>query len=210
MLSLQAYLADPCGTASLPYWKCRTIAVPPHMKIVHERDYRPEWYPEYRDEPYFRLFHDLKHIQPRTAPEIEILSGADPGTNNAFVQLINASYTDLSVSEEQIEGYRHTPVYCPDLWILLRERQTGTIVAGGIADLDRDIGEGILEWIQVLPTYRGRGYGQITVNHLLSAMQHTAQFATVSGKCSNPTHPEALYRKCGFTGQDIWHILTRR
>ena len=39
-------------------------------------------------------------------------------------------------------------------------------------------------------------------------MQGIAEFATVSGKVNNPTNPESLYRKCGFTGNDIWHILT--
>ncbi len=32
-------------------------------------------------------------------------------------------------------------------------------------------------------------------------------FATVSGKVTNKTKPEKLYRRCGFTGDDIWHIL---
>ncbi len=210
MPTLPEYLLDPCGTFSLPYWKAKAIAVPPHMKIVHQRAFRPDRYLEYRDTPYFRLFHDLKHIQPRTAPEIELVPGADPAATGAFVQLICASYTDLSVSAAQIDSYRRTPVYDPDLWVLLRDRETGIIVAGGIADLDQTIGELILEWIQVLPPYRRRGYGQITVNHLLTKAQPIARFATVSGKCNAPTCPEALYRKCGFTGQDIWHILTRQ
>lgn len=144
MPTLPEYLADPCGTVSIPYWKAKAIAVPPTMKIVHQRDFRPDCFPEYRDEPYFRLFHDLKHIQTRTAPEIEIVPAGFPEYTDAFVQLIRASYTDLSVTAAQIDSYRCTPVYDPDLWILLRERQTGVIVAGGIADLDRAIGELIL------------------------------------------------------------------
>ena len=35
----------------------------------------------------------------------------------------------------------------------------------------------------------------------------TARFATVSGRVDSESHPEALYRKCGFEGQDIWHVL---
>ncbi len=34
-----------------------------------------------------------------------------------------------------------------------------------------------------------------------------ADFATVSGECDNPTRPEAVYRACGFVGDDVWHIL---
>ena len=178
------------------------------MKIIHERDINAALFHDYSDEPYFRLYHDLKNVKSRTAPEIEIVSGEF--SIYEFVRLINASYTDLSVTVEQMESSRQTPVYCPELWILMKKRKTGTIIAGGIADYDKEIGELILEWIQVLPQYRGRGYGQIIVNYLLSKMQGIARFATVSGKINNPCHPEALYRKCGFTGNDIWHILTER
>ena len=38
MFALQSYLNDPCGTASLPYWKQKGIVVPDNMRIVHERD----------------------------------------------------------------------------------------------------------------------------------------------------------------------------
>lgn len=206
MISLQQYLLDPCGTTSIPYWKYTRIAVPTDMKIVHQREMTDGLLFDYNDEPYFRLYHDLKNIRQTTAQDVEIVSGGD--SVSEFVQLINGSYTDLSVTAEQMESCRHTPVYCPDLWILLKEKNAQTILAGGIADYDEEIGELILEWIQVLPPYRGRGYGQFVVNTLLSKMQNKAKFATVSGKINNPSDPERLYRKCGFVGTDIWHILT--
>ena len=86
----------------------------------------------------------------------------------------------------------------------------GYFIAGGIADYDRETNELILEWIQVLPSYRKQGYGQLIVNSLLLKMKGIATFATVSGKVNNPTNPQSLYRKCGFTGNDVWHILTRK
>ena len=36
-----------------------------------------------------------------------------------------------------------------------------------------------------------------------------AKFATVSGKVDDCNMPERLYRKCGFVGDDIWHILRK-
>lgn len=207
-LSLQAYLSDPCAAASIPYWKQKTISLPLNMKIVHERDYNSEVFPDYTDEPYFRLYHDLKNIaEPDLNEAVTISVSSD---TDDFVRLINASYTDLSVTREQLDGYRKTPVYCPDLWILLKEKSTGTVLAGGIADYDSEAGELILEWIQVHPEHRGCGYGQLIVNTLLAKMQGKAKFATVSGKVNNPTDPERLYRKCGFTGDDVWHILTKK
>lgn len=208
MLSLQSYLIDPCGTASIPYWKLKRIVVPENMKIVHDRDISHVVFHDYSDEPYFRLYHDLKSIKKMTTGEVEIVS--EKPSLDEFVQLINASYSDLSVTAAQMESYQRTPVYCPDLWILLKEKGTGTILAGGIADYDREIGELILEWIQVLPNYRRRGYGQFIVNCLLSKMQGVAKFATVSGKMNNASNPESLYRRCGFIGNDIWHILTKK
>lgn len=208
MLSLESYLNDPCGTASIPYWKYKRIVVPENMKIVHERDRSQNVFREYNDEAYFRLYHDLKNINPLMVKDAEMVTAESPVDD--FVRLINASYRDICVTAEQMERYQQTPVYCPDLWILLKEKGTGTILAGGIADYDREVGELILEWIQVLPRHRRQGYGQLIVNWLLSKMQGIARFATVSGKMNNPSNPEGLYRKCGFTGNDVWHILTAK
>ena len=176
------------------------------MKIIYERDYVDEMFRDYNDDPYFRLYHNLKNIHKEITNDVEIISGIQDV--DVFVQLINACYSDLSVTTGQMESYRETPVYCSDLWILLKEKVSGVILAGGIADYDKEAKELILEWIQVIPSFRGRGYGQLIVNNLLSKMQGVAEFATVSGKVNNPTNPEGLYRKCGFTGNDIWHILT--
>ena len=208
MLSLLDYLSDPCGTSSLPYWKQKVIAVPEDMKIIHDRAYAAQAFSAYDDESYFRLFHDLKSIGRHMTPEADIISA--PSDIDAFADLINASYQDLHMTAEQLRNYGKTPAYCPELWILMREKASGKLLTGGIADFDSEASELVLEWIQVLPAYRGRGYGQLIVNHLLARMQGAAQFATVSGKVRNPWNPEGLYRKCGFTGHDIWHVLTRR
>lgn len=208
MLSLQEYVNDPCGTLSIPYWKSKGLIVPENMKIIHDRDYFNGMFSDYNDETYFRLSHNLKNIGQVILSDVEIVSGLS--NIDEFVQLINASYSDLKVTKEQIESYRKTPVYCPDLWILLKEKKSDTVAAGGIADYDRETKELILEWIQVLPHYRRKGYGQLTVNSLLLKMQDIAEFATVSGKVNNPANPQELYRKCGFTGNDVWHILTQK
>lgn len=179
------------------------------MKIVHQRDFDAvlcEWY---ADAPYFRLKHDLKDISTagsdaftcRTAAEDDIPLMAD---------LINRSYTDLSVTAEQLQGYRKTAAFAPDLWIIAYDAQTQTCVGCGIADFDPEAREGVLEWIQVLPGHRGCGAGRFIVNELLRRMAGKADFATVSGRVNNATNPEPLYRRCGFSGDDVWHILTEK
>lgn len=206
---LLEYLTSPCSVASIPYWKLKSISIPNNIKIVHNKDFEPNVYADYTDDPYFRLYHDLTQVEQPNVDNVEIVV-ATPDMIDIFVKIINASYNDLSVTKEQMEGYLDTPVYCADLWVFLKDKNMGDFVGGGIADYDREIGEAIIEWVQVLPTYRGRGYGKIIVNYLLSKMQGMAEFATVSGKVNNATNPEKLYRKCGFTGNDIWHILCKK
>ncbi len=208
-LLLSEYLKSPCSSSSIPYWKQKNLIMPDNVKIVHNDNYTVNEFTNYSDEPYFRLYHDLKFICQTDLNDVEIVN-ANPDLLAEFVAIINASYTDLSVTNEQIESFTKSPVYCPDLWVLLRDKASERFVGCGIADYDRNIGELILEWIQVLPLYRGRGYGSYIVNHLLNRMKGIAKFATVSGKINSPSRPESLYRRCGFTGNDIWHILYRK
>jgi GNAT superfamily N-acetyltransferase len=79
----------------------------------------------------------------------------------------------------------------------------------GIAEFDPMIDEGSLEWIQVLPAYRGRGLGQQIVFELLNLLHGKAAFTTVAGQVDNPTYPERLYRRCGFDGDDYWWVLRK-
>ncbi|SFH80731.1 Acetyltransferase (GNAT) family protein [Lachnospiraceae bacterium NLAE-zl-G231] len=209
MVSYDEYLKNPCGSLSLPYWKSQTLSLPANMRIVHDSNFFPELLNEYTDERYFRLYHNLKDVE-NTCPEaIELITASQNETDN-IVSIINNSYYDIHVDSAQMESYMQTPVYCKELWLLAVEKRTGKYIGSGIADYDPEIKELILEWIQVLPPYRGKGIGQALVNELLLRMKNTAGFATVSGKVDNPTNPEALYRRCGFTGDDIWHILQRQ
>lgn len=128
----------------------------------------------------------------------------------SIVRIINDSYTDISVNKDLIKSYTKTPVYNTSLWVMVKEKATGKYVGCGIADIDTEIKELILEWIQVLPQYRGKKIGQLIVTELLFRMENVADFATVSGKVDNETNPEALYRKCGFVGDDVWHILHKK
>jgi len=208
MVLLKDYINNPCRTLSIPYWKQNNIKVPDDIKIVHNDEYNATDFNGYIDEPYFRLYHDLQKVRHTKRDDIDIIVGT-ADMLDVFVDIINKSYSDLSVTKEQIESYRKTPVFSSDLWVLLKDKK-GNYVGCGIADYDKEIGEMILEWIQVVPSCRGCGYGQYIVNYLLAKVQGQAKFATVSGKIMNVTNPEKMYRKCGFTGNDIWHILIKR
>ena len=203
------YLKNPCGTYSIPYWKNRTIHIPQNMKIVHDREFEEGLLLQYNDEKYFRLMHDLKDIKKVYLEEFYIKT-ASLEDIPLLQELINHSYQDLSVTYDQLLGYTKSIVYDKDLWIIVYEKSTSKPIGCGIAELDKELKEGVLEWIQVLPEYRGKKVGQMLVNELLARLQGKADFVTVSGKVDNETRPELLYRKCGFMGADIWHILTKK
>lgn len=209
MITLAEYLNNPCGTLSIPYWKAKIITIPPEMKILHDKDFSANILSDYTDEKYFRLYHNLKKIPQITNDDFEIVTATRKDIKS-IVRIINDSYTDISVNKDLIKSYTKTPVYNATLWIMVKEKAIGKYVGCGIADFDAEVKELILEWIQVLPQYRGKKIGQFIVTELLFRMKGVADFATVSGKVDNLTNPEALYRKCGFTGSDVWHILHKK
>lgn len=207
MLTTETYLQDPCRISSIPLWKARRITVPDHIKIIHDDRFDAGLLQHYTDEPYFRLLHDMKQLKPPMLPEGFRFC---PASAETLARHICSCYHDLSIATEGLIAYTDQPVHDPDLWLAVCDDHTGEIVASGIAQLDREIGEGILEWIQVSLSFRRMGLGVAIVGELLRRMAGKADFVTVSGKCHNPTHPEALYRACGFTGSDVWHILTQK
>ena len=209
MISLQEYQKDPCGVLSIPYWKAKKMNIPTNMAIVHDRDFCEKDWRGYIDERYFRLYHPMKEIHPMALDEYEMVTASEADMDD-IVKVINQSYSDIQVDREQIVGYRNTSVYMPDLWVLVKEKDTESVVACGIADYDREAREVVLEWIQVLLGLRRHGIGQAMVMEILCRAQGYAAFATVSGRMDNETKPERLYRTCGFTGNDIWHILRQK
>lgn len=68
MLTKEQYLANPCKAASIPYWKAKSVTVPDSMKILHQDEYDDAGHPQYIDEPYFRMIHDLKGLSKPVLP----------------------------------------------------------------------------------------------------------------------------------------------
>lgn len=204
MITLEEYLKDPCGTLSVPYWKWNSMTVPENVKIIHHSNWSDA--EGGTDEPYFRLKHDLRRL-PRVeadAYEIETVRRED---FESICDVINRSYSGSFMTVQRLCQLTRSAAYEPGFWILARHRSGGQIAGCAIGDLDRECREGILEWVQVLPEYRRQGVGTHMVSDLLARMAGAADFATVAGSLNNRTNPEGLYRKCGFTGNDIWHIV---
>ncbi len=203
----EEYLLNPCNASALPFWKENSVIVPKHMLVVRDDQFSLAMRKEYRDEPYFKMIHDLSGILRQHVPAgYQLIKGEIKD----YVQHIADCYTQERISEAELAAYQKRPTYHANLWLALADGTTGQIAASGIAEVDREMGEGILEWIQVSPEYRKRGLGEYVVKELLYRMKDIANFATVSGRLLNPTKPERLYELCGFGSKVVWHILVEQ
>ena len=157
--------------------------------------------------PYFRLLHHGEAVH-ATAPHGFSFATVDMPRQAADVAgMIARCYADPLFAAETVLGWTHHPTFDPTLWVWVMDDATGAPAGLGIAEIDRTIGEGAMEWIQVLPEYRGRGLGAAIVQALLQRLHGHVAFSTISGEVNNPARPEALYRRCGFTGNDVWWVL---
>ncbi len=205
-ITIEEYIEKPCSTLSIPYWKNKKNSIPDNLMILHHDSFEESYLDAYSDERYFRLYHSMQSIK-ESIPDWMYFKTAEMQDMCLIVSIINQSYTDIQVDLSQIVEYTKNAVYDPNLWIIAIERATDKPIGCGLADYDDEVKEGSLEWIQVLPQYRNRSVGSAIVNQLLYRLSHKARFTTVSGKIDSFSNPERLYRKCGFAGNDVWHIL---
>lgn len=201
----QEYLQDPCRASSLPFWKTNSVKVPENLLILREGDPCLSELCQIRmDTPYFKLIHHMHHIdRPRLPDGFRFIVPDE----KALSEHITACYASERANVSELAAYRLRLTYSPDLWLAIVNEGSSEIVASAIAELDPDIREGILEWIQVSPTYRCRGFGRLVVQEVLYRLQGRANFVTVSGKENDPSNPRILYERCGFTDGVIWHVL---
>ncbi len=160
-------------------------------------------------QPYFRLIsrqndHPTSPLLPSGFSLVQADAQEEAQQVAAF---IGQCYQDMHPSAETVKSWSQHPVFDAALWIWVMDEASGIPVGLGIAEIDREIAEGALEWIQVLPGYRGRGIGKSIVRELLSRLEKRAQFTTVAGEVMEKTNPETMYRSCGFKGSDIWWVL---
>jgi GNAT superfamily N-acetyltransferase len=160
--------------------------------------------------PYFRLIRRNRPVQPKKLPSgFRIVSVNIKTEAEAVAEIIRNCYKDFNPSGQSVQSWASYPVFDQDSWIWVIDERKGIPVGLGIAEVDREISEASLDWIQVLPEYRGRGLGESIVLELLDRLYDRVEFTTVSGEIENQTNPEGLYRRCGFRGDDIWWLLRR-
>lgn len=105
---------------------------------------------------------------------------------------IRECYSEEGIAACELASSARRDVHDDELWIAIRDRATGRIVASGIGEFDARIGEGILDWIQVSPDYRHRGLGRAVVCEMIRLIRRLSKkvsFVTVSGRLNNPDNP---------------------
>jgi GNAT superfamily N-acetyltransferase len=159
---------------------------------------------------YFRLIHRNRPILVKKLPSgFRIVSVNINTEADAVAEMIRNCYDDFNPSSQSVQNWASYPVFDRDSWIWVIDERKDIPVGLGIAEVDREILEASLEWIQVLPEYRGSDLGECIVLELLDRLYDRVEFTTVSGEVENQTNPEGLYRHCGFRGDDIWWLLKR-
>ena len=203
-ITKEEYLRDPCAASSLPFRKTEQITLPGNVSVFREDEFSGA--DGGTDEPYFKLIHHLENVRRPGLPGGCELTAAGPEELAAH---INECYEKEGVTAGELASYRTGSSYDESLWIAVRERATGRIIASGIGGFDPRIGEGFLDWIQVSPDKRRQGLGRFIVCELLARLSEKADFATVSGRLNDPGDPFALYLACGFVHPVIWHVVRR-
>ena len=135
--------------------------------------------------PYFRLIHTgLVQGRPQLPPGFALVQVDAEREAEAVARLIGECYGDPNFSAETVQSWTQQAVFDPTLWVWVMDTRQDKPAGLGIAELDRTVGEGSLEWIQVLPTYRRRGLGQSLVLELLFRLAGRAAFTTTdTGGC---------------------------
>lgn len=193
----EEYIASPTRASSLPYWKTITLSKIKKIKIVDRIEDNS------LNKYYFKLVHYLKNCErPKLGEGFEFIKAS----TEEYAKHINSCYENINTTKEELDEYKNHFAYDDNLWIAIKDKRSGKIVASAIAEFDDFIKEGIIEWVEVSTKYRRMGLGEILVKELLYRMQDKANFVSVSGDMNNPTKPLALYEKCGFTDKTIWCI----
>ena len=154
---------------------------------------------------YFRLQYDIGHPR-EIIHEYHIQEVDTQNELEDVADFISQCYEDMKPTADYFYRCTQESVFGGHLWIWVIDPATKKKTGLGIAEYDANTGEGSLDWIQVLPDEQSKGIGKVVVTELTNRLQTQAKFITVAGKSK---YAEKLYRKCGFTGNDVWNVLTK-
>ncbi len=108
-----------------------------------------------------------------------------------------------------VEDWINSPRFTADLWVWVIDETTQQPVGLALGEFDTRINEAAIEWVQVLPDYQRRGLGKALTFEVLRRIGERAVFTSVAGVVEDRDNPGAFFRRCGFSGNDVWWLLSR-
>ncbi len=161
-------------------------------------------------EAYFRLQRNTANLSDVALPQgFDFVDAQVDDEAVSIADFITGCYEAIALGADDVRGWSQLPVFAPDLAFWIVDVTRGIPAALAVSHFDARVPEVSLEWVQVHPNYRGRGLGTALVRETLRRARDHANLVTVSGAVANRHRPAALYRRCGFTGDDVWWVLRR-
>ena len=207
-MNIEEYRRNPCRYSSLSWHKSKSFNVSNGIKVFHINEYNSLYKYKIIDK-YFKMSHNLKKINDYKLSSILTLRKIDINSEielEKISEMVIKSYTDERLPLNQIKDMINSPYFDRELWKVIVD-ESDNFIGSCIAEIDKEVPEGIIDWIQVLPKYQNQGLGKVLINSTLEYMKDKVEFAIVSGRIDNETNPLELYKACGFIGDDVWIIV---
>jgi len=162
----------------------------------------------HRDD-YFRASARVARTMP--SPDYIDFPNADPPCEADDISgFIRDCYSNASrPTTEEVQSWAGRDVYAPETWVWAIDRRSGARLGLCIGEVDFRIPEASLEWVQVAPAHRGGGVGKALVHEVMARIGGAVGLVTVSGRADPDGRTLRFYRRCGFTGEDLWHVFRK-
>jgi GNAT superfamily N-acetyltransferase len=158
---------------------------------------------------YYRLIRRGDAEATATLPDGYRFAGVVESPEEVQAVITHLEQNDPSGELAAFGDWLNSPVFTADLWLWVVSEATEQPVGLGIGEIDPEHREAVIRWVQVLPDVQRQGLGRASVHELLRRIADRADFTTVSGPVEDRNNPGAFFRRCGFTGDDVWWVLRR-
>lgn len=228
MILMEKYLKDPINTLAIPLWKHNTTAIRQDMMYILDENYNEVLYRDYADTLYLRLKHDLLHLSLSKIPNHYCFSSYKDSDGVIIYNVLKECYNtfiEYDKIENLIKDETFNDLLCVFLYndkilntdnvIQLRklnsEKERNYKPLGlVIAQFDQKTKEASIEYLCVAEKHRGKGLGTLLVQEVLLRISNIADFATVTFAKEGNDHLEKIFRKAGFEGNALWHMLRKQ
>jgi len=157
----------------------------------------------------FRAIYEGPKPGPVSVPAGLRMLTVDPEKDlPTLADLMNSAYPSLPrfIDAERLAVAARAPSYYADGWFFLCDETLARPIGAAVCGYCGETDEGFIDWVQVLPRFRGRGLGVILAREAIRRLA-AAGCITVSGSLDAPFAVGELYADCGFGQFRQWSIL---